>query len=91
MQVASTILALVAAATAGIAVAGGPKDLWKARWRHIADWSWVTGSLGILATIFCVILYGRGESNKALHEVFATIVIITGVCIWLYTYAEKRE
>ena len=91
MQVASTILALVAAGTVGIAVARGPKALWKTRWMHIADWSWVTGSLGILATIFCLILSGRREADKTVHEACTTILIITVASFWLYKYAEKRD
>ena len=90
MQVASIILALVAAGRVGIAVAG-PKDLWKARWMHIADWSWVIGALGILATIFCLILYGRGEADKTVHESCASILLVTVASIWLYKYAEKRD
>ena len=90
MQVSPTILILLAAGTVGIAVAG-PKDLWKNRWKHIADWSWVIGALGILATIFCLLLYGSGQAGKTVHESCASIFIVTVASFWLYKYAEKRD
>jgi hypothetical protein len=90
MRVGPTILILLAAGTVGRAVAW-PKDLWKTRWKHIADWSWVIGALGILATIFCLLLYGSGQADKTVHESCASILIVTLASFWLYKYAEKRD
>jgi hypothetical protein len=82
-----TIMILLAAGTIGMITL----KVWKTRWTHIADWSFVTAALGIVGTILYLLLCARGETSRTVHETFASVFVITLSSIWLYKYAEKKE